>query len=84
MRRHNCIKYIFVHTEMFRNSTTKISKAYAGPVEDAVKDILRNYLKSKKPLHFELTATNAKYVIPNLKPYDAINFFGNTSTIKEV
>ena len=64
----------FCSPEMYRNSTTKISRAYAGPVEDAVKDILRNYLKSKKPFYFEPTSTNAKYVIPNLKPYDAINF----------
>ena len=64
----------FCSPEMYRNSTTKISRAYAGPVEDAVKDILRNDLKSKKPFFFEPTSTNAKYVIPNLKPYDAINF----------
>ena len=64
----------FCSPEMFINSTTKISKAYAGPVEDAVFDILRNHLKSKKPFHFEPTATNSKYVIPNLKPYEAINF----------
>ena len=64
----------FCSPEMYRNSTTKISRAYAGPVEDAVKDILRNYLKSTKPFYFEPTSTNAKYVIPNLKPYDAINF----------
>ena len=29
----------FCSPEMFRNSTTKISKAYAGPVEDAVHDL---------------------------------------------
>ena len=64
----------FCSPEMYRNSTTKISRAYAGPVENAVRDILRNYLKSTKPFYFEPTSTNAKYVIPNLKPYDAINF----------
>ena len=64
----------FCSPEMYRNSTTKISRAYAGPVENAVRDILRNYLKSTKPFYFEPTTTNAKYVIPNLKPYDAINF----------
>jgi len=64
----------FCSPEMYRNATTKISRAYAGPVENAVQDILRNVLKSKKPFYFEPTATNAKYVIPNLKPYEAINF----------
>jgi len=64
----------FCSPEMYRNATTKISRAYAGPVENAVQDIIRNVLKSKKPFYFEPTATNAKYVIPNLKPYEAINF----------
>ena len=62
----------FCSPEMYRNSTTKISKAYAGPIENAINDILRNYLKSEKPFYFEPTATNPKIVIPNLKPYEAI------------
>ena len=73
----------FCSPEMYRNSTTKISKAYAGPLEDAVQDILRNYLKSNKPFFFEPTATNAKYVIPNLKPYEAINFLCSQARSKK-
>ena len=69
----------FCSPEMFRNATTKISKAYAGPIEAAIYDILKTYLKSKKPFYFEPTATNAKYVIPNLKPYDAINYLCSQS-----
>ena len=64
----------FCSPEMFRSATTKISRAYKGPIEEAIFDIVRNKLKSKKPFFFEPTATNAKYVIPNLKPYDAINY----------
>ena len=64
----------FCSPEMFRNATTKISRAYAGPIEEAIFDIVRNKLKSKKAFFFEPTATNSKYVIPNLKPYDAINY----------
>jgi len=73
----------FCSPEMYRNSTTKISKAYAGPLEDAVQDILRNYLKSNKPFFFEPTSTNAKYVIPNLKPYEAINFLCSQARSKK-
>ena len=73
----------FCSPEMYRNSTTKVSRAYAGPVEDAVKDILRNYLKSTKPFYFEPTSTNAKYVIPNLKPYDAINYLASQAKSKK-
>ena len=64
----------FCSPEMYRNHTTRISKAYTGPVEVAVQDIVKNYLKSKKKLIVEKSGTNAKYVIPNLKPYEAINF----------
>ena len=71
-------KIYFCSPEVYYNEITSVSKAYSGPVETGVKDILRNdkYLKSKKPLFIEDTATNAKYVIPSLKPFNAINFLG--------
>jgi hypothetical protein len=64
---------------MYYNQITSVSRAYAGPIENAVKDIFRNskYLNSKKPLFVEDTATNAKYVIPSMKPYSAINFLSS-------
>ena len=69
----------FCSPEMYNNSITKISKAYAGPIENAVKDILRNYLKSEKPFYFEPTATNTKIVIPNLNPYEAIRLLAKSA-----
>ena len=69
----------FCSPEMYRNSITKISKAYAGPIEEGVKDIVRNYLKSEKPFFFEPTATNAKIVIPNLNPYEAIRLMAKSA-----
>ena len=72
-------KIYFCSPEMYYNQISTVSKAYSGPVETGVKDILRNknYLNSKKPLYIEDTATNAKYVIPSLKPFSAINFLAN-------
>ena len=66
----------FCSPEMYNNQITTVSRAYAGPIEVAVKDIFRNkkYLNSKKPIFVEDTKTNAKYVIPSLKPFSAINF----------
>ena len=69
----------FCSPEMYRNSITKVSKAYAGPVENAINDILRNKLKSTKPFFFEPTATNTKVVIPNLKPYKAITLLAKSA-----
>jgi len=73
----------FCSPEMYRNATTKISRAYAGPVENAVISIVRDVLKSKKKIYYEPTSTNAKYVIPNLRPYDAINFLATQAKSKK-
>lgn len=72
-------KIFFCSPEMYANQVATVSRAYAGPLENAVKDILRNkkYLNSKKSFYFENTSTNAKYVIPSLKPYKAINFLSS-------
>ena len=67
----------FCSPEMINSQLDTVSRAYAGPIENAVNDILKNKLKSKKPFFFENTATNAKYVIPSLKPLKAINFLAN-------
>ena len=69
----------FCSPEMYNNQITTVSRAYAGPIEVAVKDIFRNkkYLNSKKPIFVEDTKTNAKYVIPSLKPFSAINFLSS-------
>ena len=69
-------KIYFCSPEMYNNQITTVSKAYKGPIENAVEDMVRSkkYLNSKKPLFIEETKTNAKYVIPSLKPYKAISF----------
>tara|TARA_B100000902_G_scaffold117977_1_gene118590 strand:- start:49 stop:1524 length:1476 start_codon:yes stop_codon:yes gene_type:complete len=69
----------FCSPEMINNQLETVSKAYAGPIENAVNDIVKNKLKSKKPFYFENTATNAKYVIPSLKPLKAINYLASQS-----
>ena len=67
----------FCSPEMINNQLETVSRAYAGPIENAINDILKNKLKSKKQFFFENTATNAKYVIPSLKPFKAINYLSN-------
>ncbi len=72
-------KIYFCSPEMYNNQLTTVSRAYKGPVEDGVKDLVRSqkYLNSKKIFYSEKTATNAKYVIPSLKPFKAINFLAS-------
>ena len=75
----------FISREAYKNNLTKISKAYAGPVENAVYEIVQDekYLDSRKPLFVEPTSTNAKYVIPNLKPLSTIKFLANNAISKK-
>ena len=68
----------FCSQEMYFDSITRVSKAYKGPIEDGLEDIFRNknYLNSKKKLFFEPTKTNTKLVIPNIRPFMAIEQLG--------
>ena len=69
----------FCSKEMYYNSFNRISQAYAGPIEEGVEKILRakDGLNSKKQFIYEPTKTNTKFVIPNLKPLNAITLMGN-------
>ena len=71
----------FCSKEMVYNSFNRVSQAYAGPIEEGVEKILRdvNGLNSKKPFLFEPTKTNTKFVIPNLKPLNAINLMSQSA-----
>ena len=71
----------FTSKEFYYNFLTKVSRAYTGPIEVAIEDILRNkrYLNSTRSLTYEPTKTNAKYVIPSLRPFDAIKFLSTQS-----
>ena len=75
-------KIYFCSPEMINNTLASVSKAYSGPIEDAVEDVFRQqkYLNSKKQLFVENTSTNAKYVIPSLKPYQCINYLSKQAT----
>ena len=72
-------KIYFCSQEMYYSSFTKVSQAFAGPIEDAIEKIFRqkDFLNSKKKLYFEPTRTNTKIVIPNLRPFNAINLLSS-------
>ena len=65
----------FCSRESYFNNMRKVSKAYMGQVEVGVNDIFRNrkYLSSKKNLYFEPTRNQTKIVIPNTRPFEAID-----------
>ena len=71
----------FGSREFMRNLRTKVSQAYEGRLDMSVLKILtdENYLDSKKEVSFEPTGNADKIVIPNLRPFDAINMIAKRS-----
>ena len=72
----------FISREAYRNNISRISKAYAGPIENAVYEICDKELDTRKQLYLEPTATNTKFVIPNLRPFQTIKFLGSQAISK--
>ena len=65
----------FTTLDNYRNSFTRISKSFNGEISKIVRTILKNpnHLGSKKRVHIDLTKNVRKFVIPNLRPYEAIH-----------
>ena len=74
-------KLHFASREFMRNIRTKVSQSYDGKYDRAVIDIMKdkNYLDSRKKLHYEPTGNANKIVIPNLMPFAAINMIAKKS-----
>jgi len=64
----------FCSREMMRNFRTKVSEAFSGTYEKMVTKILQdpNYLDSRKTLFFQKTRNSDKVVVPNFRPFGAI------------
>ena len=71
----------FASREFMRNLRTKVSQAYNGRLDMAVQKILRDekYIDTRKRLKYEKTGNSDKIVIPNLRPFDAIQMIANKS-----
>ena len=69
----------FCSRESYFNTFRKVSKAYTGQVETGVNDIFTNtkYLNSTKDLYLEPTKNIHKVVIPNLRPFEAIDMLAH-------
>jgi hypothetical protein len=69
----------FGSREFMRNLRTKVSQAYNGRLDRAVYAMFldESYLDSRKTLTFEPCGNSDKIVIPNMRPFDAINMIAN-------
>ena len=64
-----------------RNIRTKVSQAYDGRLDRAVYAMFldENYLDSKKEMTYEPCGNSDKVVVPNIRPFDAINMIASKS-----
>lgn len=71
----------FTSSESLRNNQVRLSKAFRGKPSDIVKNIFKDEyaLNSKRKLFVEDTANLYKFVIPNMRPFDAINMLSTRS-----
>jgi len=69
----NLVTLAFTSHEAIKNGKMRISKSYKGDPAVNITEILRSDMKSKKRLEVELTQNNQIFVIPNMRPFEAIN-----------
>jgi len=83
--RQQVYRLYFTSREAYKNNTVRVSKAFSGPVEGGVLQLLQDkkFLDTRKPVNIEPTSTNSKYVIPNLKPFATIQFLATQAISKK-
>ena len=62
----------FISSEVVKNQRTKVSQTLKGSYSEIVKNMLVNYVDSKKALYIEPTSGNKKIISPNVRPFDVI------------
>jgi len=63
----------FCSPELLRNNRIRISKTYQGNLDDIVNDILKDEIKTLKPIEKEKTLDIYHKIVPNIRPYDFIS-----------
>jgi hypothetical protein len=71
----------FTTPEMVRNQKVRVSRSFTGEPSEIVKQLVReeSSLFCKKEFFFEKTVNNYTFVIPNMRPFDAINMIARRS-----
>ena len=64
----------FCSTDLLNNDRIRISKSYTDTYSNIIKDILTKILKVRKNIWLEETMDIHRVVIPNMHPFDAINY----------
>tara|TARA_B100001057_G_scaffold912_1_gene860 strand:- start:1003 stop:2529 length:1527 start_codon:yes stop_codon:yes gene_type:complete len=70
---------LFASRELMMNTRKRVNRAYTGRLDQQVIKILRddNGINTKKRILFEPTRNRDTIVMPNLRPFDAINLLAS-------
>ena len=66
-------KLHFMSPELLKNSRIKVSRTLQGTYTDMIKKVLKTELKSTKPIQATETEDLKHIIIPNIKPFQAID-----------
>lgn len=65
----------FTSKEMITNEQQRVKRAFENSIDNMVLSIMRNELNSDKTLFLEETKGIRKYVMPRIRPFEAIDIF---------
>jgi len=65
----------FASKEMIKNEQIRVNTVFEDTIDNMVLKVVRNNLQSTKPLLLEETKGIRKYVMPKLRPFEAIQMF---------
>ena len=63
----------FCSPELLRNNRIRLSKTYQGNIDKIVTNILKDEIKTLKPIEAEETVDIHQYIAPSIRPYDFIS-----------
>ena len=72
----------FASKEMIRNEQVRVKRAFENTIDNMVLSIVRNELQSTKTLILEETKGIRKYVMPKIRPFEAIDQLGKDAESK--
>lgn len=72
----------FTSKEMIRNEQTRVARPFEDTNDNSILSIIRSELNSNKTLTLEETKGVHKYVMPRIRPFEAINMLAKEAITK--
>jgi len=73
----------FVSKEMIRNEQVRVQNAFENSIDNSILQIVRNNLKSDKTFILEETKGIRKFVMPRVRPFEAIDMLAKSAESKK-